>query len=249
MARAETSCCVKFVIRLWQAEKLIVEVQRTSGCCCRYQQIAKAVLRATRGVSAPAPKQLPMPKCVPPNVDWEQCTIEGLEIAQNSLKGSSIDAHLLALQSLAQLTESCKCRTFAAKSILSSSSEILPIVLSLIQEKPNNMLTDMEQEHCDHMHFQALLVLANCLKNTEVVPDLTELTSQATIVALVNDVSNASSKPHTAAAACRCLQALIKTEACRKLVVELGAHSFTAAANQCRHAVLEEESAKLLEEL
>jgi hypothetical protein len=189
-----------------------------------------------------------MPKCLPA-ADWELCTAESLEIACNSLKGKCIDGHLVALQSLAQLTECCKCRAFAAARIVSSSSEPLVIVLSLIQGNSDEMLTDMEQEHCDRMRFYALQILANCLKIVGTVPDLPELTSEATVFALVKDVSNASSKPHTAAAACRCLQALVKTESSRKLICELGAASFTAAAQQCRHAILEEESAKLLQEL
>jgi len=241
---------VKFAIRLWKAEKLIVECQRTAGCCFRYRQIAKCVLRAARGESGPVPQPLPLPKCLPP-MDWEQCTAESLEIASNSLKGKCIDGHLVAVQSLAQLTECCMCRPFAAASILSPSSDLLVVLLSLIQGKSNEMLTDTEQEHCNCMRFYAIQVLANCLKlvGTGTVQALPELTSEATVFALVKDVSNASSKPHTAAAACRCLQALVKTESARKLVIELGAANFTAAAQQCRHAILEEESAKLLQEL
>lgn len=270
LAKAETSRCLKFAVRLWEAkDQVVVEVQRTSGCCFLYQQTAKAVLCAAKYGSAhsKAPP-LTIPRCVPqiPEAAWEECTADELEIACASLKkGNRMDAHLLAIESLVQLTEATKCRAFCAKNILSAGSELLSTVLSLIQSsrvedrnsEDDEFFTDMEEEHLKIMHRHSLTILANCLQVTQqsgeltaAVQNLPELTCESTLTALVKDMSTASIKPHDAAAACRCLQALCKSEAAKQRVLQLGgAGHVSAAAHHCRHAHLEEECSILLGEL
>lgn len=210
-----------------------------------------------------------MPKCVPqlPDSEWEACTADGLEIAVHSLKQvHRWDAHLLAIESLVQLTEkTSKCRAFCAKNILSKDSELLCTILSLIQcsrmkdseEFNSNSTNTAKEQHLQVMHRHALVILANCLQILELSGDLAaalndvpELTCDATLQALVSDMSTAASKPHDAAAACRCLHLLCRccTDS-KQRVLQLGAADHVSAALQCRHAILQKECALLMRDL
>jgi hypothetical protein len=105
------------------------------------------------------------------------------------------------------------------------------------------------------MHRYALIILGNCLGSIEHAGDLTmtiqslpELTSELTIRALTNDVAQAYSKPHEAAASCRCLRALAQT-GCAAVACDTLRSATRFAAESCRHAALEEESRKLMNDL
>lgn len=268
LAKAETRDCFTFSVRLWEVdEQVVVEIQRSSGCSFSYHQTAKAILRAAKFGSSPmkAPP-LSIPRCVPqlPGVEWDSCTAEGLEIVGKSLKqGSRLDAQLLAMESLVQLTEASKCRAFCAKSILSSDSELLSSILSLIktsrmkEAEDNEFSTEITEEHLKKMHHHALTILANCLQCGQqscelsvAVQGLPELTCDAILNALVRDLAAASSKPHDATDACRCLQALCGACAdTKERVLQLGAAGFVSDAKHFRHALLEKECAILMREL
>jgi hypothetical protein len=272
IARAETSDCLKFAVRLWEsAGQIIAEVQRMSGCCFLYQQAAKAVLRAAKyGESAPIAKPLappPLPRCVPqiPASEWEACTAEGIEIANRSLQpGNRYDAHLLAMKSLVQLTEASKCAEFCVKHILSKESELLSTIISLIQtsrlskddEADVGDDSNLVQEYHEVMHRHALCVLANCLQASlktdefmSIIDALPDLTCDATLSSLIQDLAAASSKPHDAAAACRCLHALCQANEVKSMVMGLDVVGHVEAALRCRHVVLQEECSHLIREL
>lgn len=270
IARAETSHCLKFAIRLWKVRGTIcVEVQRTSGCCFLYQQTAKAVIRAAVSSTAVAiPKMsLPMPRTVPhiSDVMWEQCTSDDLENVCSSLhEDNRMDAHVMAAEALVQLSEASQCRIFCANKILSSNCELLSTLLMLVQcsqtkekEIKREAHFKMEETHFALMHRHALTVLANCLsaihESGELenrLKDLSELTSASTVKALVKDVSLAHKNPHEATTACRCLHALCShSEECKAMVICEGGMSAASVAKQCRHALLESEATKLLQEL
>ena len=261
----------------------MVEVQRTAGCCFLYQETAKAVLRAAKNIgtvggSCRSPafgsrRSLPMPMCVPqiPDSVWEECTQDDLDNACALFKpGNRLDAHMLAAESLVQLSEASKCRKFCAKKILTPTSEILSALVSLVQcsqfdDKEAEVAgkrvdegSTMEAEHFQLMHRHALTVLANCLGVMQeqgelcaCLADLPELTSDMTVQALVDDLGTASTQPHAAAAACRCLHALCCGSGdCKNALVRLGGKPVAKAALQhCQHAMLESEASKLMQDL
>lgn len=261
----ETSNCLKLCVRLWKhkQDKIIVECQRSAGCCYLFQQTAKAILRAANAESCEPVTSLPLPKSVPavPLDVWEQATIEDIALACESLRSKRLDAHIMALESLMQLSVAAKCRLICAKQVLSSEcgSEILDILVGLIQcsnsKSEDKYLTDMEKDQAALMRRYALIVLGNCLGSIEqagdlnhTVSNLPELTSELTIRALTNDVFQACSKPHEAAAACRLLRALAQT-GCAAVSCDQLRSAARFAAETCRHAALEEESRKLINDL
>ena len=185
-------------------------------------------------------------------------------------QANRLDAHMLAAESLVQLSEASKCRVFCAKKILSAdnNSGLLSTLLSLVQcsrmnnegdeEEEEEVYSVMEETHFRLMHRHALTVLANCLSAVresgelqDLLADLPELTSDSMVQALVQDLSLARDKPHEATAACRCLQALCCcSDDCKAKVVDLGAKPLVnAAQHQCRHALLEAEASKLMQDL
>jgi len=275
IARAETQQGLKFAIRIWKAkDQVVVEVQRTAGCCFLYHETVKAILRAAKSGAGDRSSPVlstrmsfPMPKSVPqiPDSAWEECTTEDLESVCHSLQpGNRMDAHMLAAESLVQLSEATKCRFFCAKKILTPNCELLSTLLSLVQcsrmneSSSEDELSTMEQTHFQCMHRHALTVLANCLCAVQesgelraLLADLPELTSDSTVTALVDDLSWSKTKPHDAAAACRCLQALCSgSEECKNTLVRLGGKLVVSAAQQqCRHALLETEAFKLMQDL
>lgn len=266
IARAETSGSLKFAVRLWEAKgELVVEVQRTSGCCFLYQQTAKAVMQAAKFGSAPAKaaRSLPIPRSIPrlPDMEWESSTVEGIQLACETLKEDNrLDAHVFAIESLVQISEASKCRAFCARNILSADSELLSTLLSLIQcsrmEDAEELSTSTAQERVRMMHRHALTILANCLAFMHesgglptALQDLPELTCDATLSALVQAVAIANSEPHDAAAACRCLQALCQGSEIKQRVVQLGASRHVSAAQRCRHVILQDECTRLMRDL
>ena len=279
IARAETQQCLKFAVRLWsssikECQQIVVEVQRTAGCCFLYQETAKAILRAAKNGSGSTTgptfcssrKSLPMPKCLPqiPDSVWEECTRDDLDNACSLLKpGNRLDAHMLAAESLVQLSEASKCRAFCAKAILSPKCELLSTLVSLVQcprvkDHEGDKIFSMEETHFQLMHRHALSILANCLgvlqesgELTDFLADLPELTNISTIQALMNDLQLAQTQPHDAAAACRCLQALCRgSDQCKNALIHMGAKPMAMAAKHlCRHAVLESEASKLMQDL
>lgn len=258
IARAETSHCLKFSVILFQErDQLIMEVQKSSGCCFLFNQAVKKLFSAAKsGASEPSKTVgLPMPRSVPaiPDSAWEECTEESLDICRSQLKERRVDAHLLAVESLAQISDkSSKCRSFCAKHVMKPSSELLHAVLSLIQvsrlDTEDSFASELEQQQFAMMHRHAVEILNNCL---EVVPSavstLPELTCPATLNALLLDVQSAKNKPHEAAAACKCLTLLSKN--CKTILMEQDVPSLLHAAVQCRHATLEEECTKLMNTL
>jgi hypothetical protein len=234
-------------------QELVVEVQRISGCGFLFLQVAKTVLRAAKNMvaasksSTAAAKRCsltprPMPLSLPPlrDEEVERCTTEVLEIAHRDLQpGMRTDAHVLALESLAKLSsetssssnKSSPCRDMCVRKILQNDSDLLSVLVNLIEcarlrgqdddgdeseEQDEECRTSLAREQYDLMHRHALTTLANCLRHrcsTNAAETQQQqhvlLQSDALLHALVRDVGAASTRPHEAAAACQCLRALL----------------------------------------
>jgi hypothetical protein len=260
IARATCSKCVKFAVRLWNYQgDIVVEIQRSSGCSFLFQQIAKKILEtadparaAKRGFRSPPP----LPRSLPPipDAEWETSTCEGIQDATNAFLNNErrIDSQLFAIESLVHLSESMKCKRACAEAVLQADGPILPHVVSLIQFTPeaSNAYTD-ETEAIMHRH--AVNLLANCLETIQAATDditstlekLPVVTSDEMLRALLREMD--VNRPHDAAAACRCLSALLagRSSDLKDRAIRMGANDAASAVSRCRHALLEMESAKL----
>lgn len=238
-----------------------------------YCQTAKTVLRAAKtGVAkkaTPSRATSPIPACVRgcvPNIpldDLNDAVKHSLLCACDMFKGERIDAHMLAVESLVHLTKACHSKSFCANFIL--SSELLECLLSLILSSrlnrksapANHEVSDVEKEHLAMMHRHALTVLANCLSALDesmelssVISKMPELVSDNLLKTLVVVVAGAASQPHQAVDACRCLQKLCqRSEFAKSEVANMGAFMYLEHAQNCRHAMLQEASVKLMCEL
>jgi hypothetical protein len=267
LATAETSNQVVFTIRLWSHKKqVLVELQRVSGCCFFYQQTVKALFRAAKGEpERRLSYNYSIPDCVPQESPEEtkQCVQEGIDCASALLKKEGrFDSHALAMESLVHITNATKCRTFAAHCILCGDflSTLICLVEASRMERPGTAmqgLSSMEEEHFRVMHRHALAVLANCLSALDdsgelahVLKQQPELSSTTFLLALLDDVANATDRPHDACQATRCLRALVQTcsDTKSRIVGELGGLPALEAAHSqgiCRNAYLETECQKL----
>jgi hypothetical protein len=242
---------------LWDDEgKVLVEVQRLTGCGFLFHQAARSILLAAKGTPLVKSKQaFRLPAWIPHETmeESQECMKEDLEIASTLLKCPKIDGHMLALESLMQLTQATKCPSFAAHCVL--CGEFLPTLLSLIEScKSKSSSEGIEGEQLSVMHRNALTVLANCLTALESSGELISciekqdsLVSKQLLLALLDDVSAARERPLDATQAIRCLQPLVKVH--RQLLETRGAAEILGEAEEfgkCRHAQLEAECRKLV---
>jgi hypothetical protein len=258
---AESNDCVKFAVLLFADQGMIViEVQRQTGCSFLFHQAAKAILRSAKGIRTPSAlkRRFTIPSCVPRESPEQQqrCIEEGLEIAFNLLKKDRLDAHLLAMESLEQLTRGSECRSFAASKVL--CGQLLSTLVSLIESRESNQaeaVSEMEKKHFAVMHRHALTILANSLAAVQESGELlgllsksNELCSQSLFTVLVSDLNASSQRPYDACQSARCIQSFVSCEEVKDQLMDLGAADAVSTAcveGGCRNAMLENESKKL----
>ena len=132
-----------------------------------------------------------------------------------------MDAQLLAMQSLEQLTRSTSCKTFASKTIM--SGPFLKTLTNLVEatQKPQNEFESVpviQERHEGMKHRLALSVLANCLTALDqsgdlvsVITGITDFPSETLAVSLLEDLRAADELPHESCQAARCIQYLAKS--------------------------------------
>jgi hypothetical protein len=257
MIDCETAEHVHFCVRLFREnEHVIVEVQRLAGCGFLFHQVAKCVLKGAKGAKLNlrrASRSFSIPKCVPKIDSGKKDVEEALETASCLMKQDRIDAHLMALETLAHLSQATsEQRGFTAHCIL--CGEFLETLVCLIESyrMPNDVqsvLSDIEKSHLAMMRRHALNILASCLLTLEQSGELAhlvekqhELSSKGLLMALVDEVAGASTRPHDACSAVRCLQSLVKDSSARSILTEMGLLESITSANEtgvCRHAALQ----------
>ncbi|KAL7572309.1 hypothetical protein ACA910_017906 [Epithemia clementina (nom. ined.)] len=196
----ETQDNVQFTVRLWEAGKskpghVLIETQKTHGCGYSYVQAAKSVLRAAKGMAAPAasaptsrmtpapqavalpaPPPVPMPsrmvRPIPQDEKDEEATgevsvREGLSIAAEMLSQKQHHSSLLALETLEQLSRTNNVhQNFVARHLLSGQDGFCNTVVTLIQSDPRDCI-QAEKDFMALMRRYALAVLANCVTSLE----------------------------------------------------------------------------------
>jgi len=258
MVEAETHDGVTFTTRLFSdGNKVVVELQRQAGCSFMFNQTAKTVLRAAKGLGQTKRKPMPVVPSVPKCAieEEKECLESGLEQAADLLKKDRLDAHLLAMESLSQLSQSTKCNCLVAKTIL--CGPLMENITSLIEcwsvcsnEEEKG---EAEEHHCATMHRRAIAVLANCLNTLEAEGELEAVLKQQTeqvcslsvVIALVDELRRAEERPHDAFEAARCLGPLVRVcPECKPRFMECnGLHATSAAhiTGSASHANLEKE--------
>ncbi|GAX12916.1 hypothetical protein FisN_32Lh062 [Fistulifera solaris] len=235
---------VEFVMRFFQTDDdcLIVEAQRCCGCSFSFHQLAKCVLRSAKGLpSTSAARPLPLPKCLPPVSEEEQqsCINEGIEIAISLMKQGSLDAQLMALESLSQMSHGSP----AAAAMIFKNTELFDFILSFAQLPTNNDY-EMERSNECQMHRAAMKVIANCLESVHSnleVKCRDALLNDALLASLLSEVSVGHEKPHEACQAIRVLQVLAQVSAETKQRIQV----HLPVAEDYRHARLGELAQQL----
>jgi hypothetical protein len=253
---AETCDCVKFAVRLFADQgKIVVEIQRKCGCSFQFREAARAVLRSAKGSTTQAPKRkLAIPSCIPrQTMEQQQERAEScLEVALQQLCSERLDSQLIGMESMEQMTR-CASAGHISRKILQGSC--LEKVLSAAQDDVTNACAEMEEQHMSMMKRRATTVLANALcalsqsGHLEVVlKDCSELRSETFICNLVETLGDASTLPHEATQAARCIQHLMTSKDVLTVLVEMSAISIVSeacATGACQSSSLEQESKKL----
>jgi hypothetical protein len=220
---------------------LIVEAQRCCGCSFSFHQLAKCVLRSAKGLpSTSAARPLSLPKSLPPVSEEEQqsCINEGIEIAISLMKQGSLDAQLMALESLSQMSHGNP----AAAALILENKELFNFLLSFAQITAKDYETERSNE-CQ-MHRAAMTVIANCLESLH--PNVESkcrdaLLGDAILASLLSEVSVGHEKPHEACQAIRVLQVLAQVSAETKQRIQV----HLPVAEDYRHARLGELAQQL----
>jgi hypothetical protein len=225
-------------------EYIIVEAQKCCGCSVSFHQLAKCVLRSAKGLPAAVAtvRPLPLPKCLPRFSEEEQqsCINEGIEIAISLMKQESLDAQLLALESLAQMSQDNP----SAAAMMFGNNELFDFLLSFARLRTNNDYETERSNECQ-MHRAAMTVVANCLESLH--PNLEQkcrdaLVSDSLLASLLSEVSLGQEKPHEACEAIRVLQVLAQASTETKQRIQL---HMTPPLEDYRHARLGELSQQL----
>jgi hypothetical protein len=237
---------VKFNIRLFTSgKKIVVEIQRVSGCCFLFHQSTKNVLPAALGQAAQPTITLTIPPCVMSELEEEDATEEALFMALNMLQSPRFDCNILAMESLASVT---KANSAAAKSVV--NGPLMSLILGWVEGQNADDEDFYELEHLVKMHRYALVVLANCL--TALSPTETPKVSDECLMILIGELKAACERPHDACEAAKSLKALVRSNDVRMRVLAMGAPCAVIGAYQLgksQHHQLEKESLSLQMEM
>ena len=235
--------------------KIVVEVQRKCGCSYRFRETARTVLRSAKGV---APERARPALAIPSSIlldtpkQQQHRAESALEVAMQQLSSDRLDTQLIGMESLEQITQSAS-RFCVSNMVL--EGECLAKVLAAAQDHAGNARSEFEEQHISIMKRRAMTVVANalsCLAESGRLDSLLsqcgEIKSESFICSLVDTLREASTSPHDATQAARCIQHLLTSKEVEAVLIEMSAISVVSDActsGACRSALLEQESKKL----
>lgn len=198
---AEATCGLKFAINLFEIgngnRKVVVEVQRFSGCSYGFHVAASVILKSVRGIPLSRTPSLELPKSIPQDAQEERrkCiefdTYQALDLVRSHRK----DAQLLGLQSLERLSTDEH-----AAGLLQNNESIASLQSFLQSESPTCV-----------MKRRALGILANIMKTCPKPEDRCDkLQCRVFLETLFGILEKHASSPHEACAATRCLQSSLE---------------------------------------
>jgi len=237
MAVAETDNHTTFEIWMYRHRNndqngnlpsLLLEVQRKSGCSISFHWVARAILKAAKGISVAAAVPRPsISSFIPPpskkaKIAQENDVFESIENVHSLLEKDRFDANILGMQTLRSLTslQSTTAETAAtvSKLILVGNEEMSAIgdkVKSIVQNGCNNddYECDMERHYGRIMYSHALGVIANSLDIISTIEDFNSLESDKwfieDLLSLLLTEIQCIQRPHDACEAARCLNVLV----------------------------------------
>jgi len=253
---AETCDCVKLAVRMFMDNgKIVVEVQRKCGCSYRFRETARTVLRSAKGVTAERVRPvMAIPSSIPLDtpVQQQQRAESAVQVAMQQLCSDRLDSQLIGMESLEQITQSAS-RFCVSNMVL--EGECLAKVLAAAQDDIVNATSEFEEQHITVMKRRAMTVVANALsalaesgRLDSLLSGCGELKSESFICSLVETLREASTSPHDATQAARCIRHLLTSKEVEAVLIEMSAISVVSDActsGACRSALLEQESKKL----
>eukprot|EP00568_Trieres_chinensis_P003696 CAMPEP_0183311180 /NCGR_PEP_ID=MMETSP0160_2-20130417/35581_1 /TAXON_ID=2839 ORGANISM="Odontella Sinensis, Strain Grunow 1884" /NCGR_SAMPLE_ID=MMETSP0160_2 /ASSEMBLY_ACC=CAM_ASM_000250 /LENGTH=381 /DNA_ID=CAMNT_0025475681 /DNA_START=153 /DNA_END=1295 /DNA_ORIENTATION=+ len=247
---------VELRIQLYQGDDIsrrgiVVEVQKKRGCSFRFHKLARAILRAARGIDVGSLHNGITPKMVSVAllqkrrhaidgmvVTQAQSKIDNaLESAENLLEKDRMDANVLGIESLVLLTDEkssgIESASYAAKSIITNDDKFTSMVLSFLKPSPPCIGDSTEQEHINKMRHQALMTLANSLavlaRNAtdaeRLLPCKKWSEDKGLLSIVIDELKQSQARPHTGYQAMRCLNGMMQiSDVLKHRAIELGAY-------------------------
>jgi DNA-binding transcriptional ArsR family regulator len=240
---------------------VVVEVRRQAGCSFHFRDAAKAILRSSKGLGKQRSglRSAPVKKfCIPPMLpkrsreEYHECIRDDFRVACNMLHSTTADSHLLALESMGKMTTTSDSRDVASKLVL-RNYDCIKKLLNLLD------LYTKEQRYGSTHCRKILEVLANSFEAIS-ISDLAEILStnnhdlkaRTFVSFLISSLEEASTRPHDAFQAARCMRCLLVSKEVESLLVEMSAMDAISSARSVGlncHEQLEQESFKLLGQL
>lgn len=262
---AETHCGVKLVISLFAHDGMVVvEVRRRTGCSFQFRDAAKSILRSSKALGKQRPmtsRKFGLPPTLPKRSReaYHDCIRDDFRIAFNMLQSQKADAHLLALETMGKLTTISDASDVAAKMVL-GNRECIKQLLTLLdvysKGRPN---PENEPSYRSTQCRRILEILANSceeMSNSDLATILStndhSLKTRSFLSSLLSSLDEASTRPHDAFQAARCMRRLLISKEVENLLIEMSAIDAISSARsvgvKC-HEQLEQESFKLMGQL
>jgi len=263
----ETQHGIKLLIALFGCNDMtVVEVRRQSGCSIQFRDAAKAILRSSKGLAGKQQRSVATRKfCIPPTLPrrtlkaHQECIREDFQIAYTMLHSKKADAHLLALETMGRMTTSSEANDVAAKLVL-SNYDCVKQMLFLLDFYKDRSIPEMKPSYRSSTVCRKVLeILANsceAISKTDLAGILStndhDLKTRSFICFLMSFLDEASTRPHDAFQAARCMRSLLISEEVENLLVEMSAIDVISTARSVGlsfHLELEQESNKLMGQL
>lgn len=264
---AETQHGIKLAISLFgHCDMIVVEVRRQSGCSILFRDVAKNVLRHSKGLGDQQQQGLLTRKLsIPPMLtrrSWNvqcECIRDSFRIACSMLQSSKADTHILAIESIGKMILCSEAKVVAAKLLLSSHDCLKRILFLLDSYTTDRSSSGMESGYHSILCRKILEALANAceiLNENDLAVILSrndhDLKTNSFVNLLLSFLREASTRPHEAVHAARCMRYLLISKEVVRLLVEMSimdviTNSRCVGVNV--HEALEEESNKLMGQL
>jgi len=264
--QAETRDGVKLIISLFDQDGMVVvEVRRQAGCSFHFRDAAKAILRSSKGMGRQQ-RSLPVKKFnIPPMLPkrsreaFHECIRDDFRIAFNMLQSQKTDAQLMALETMGKMTTISGSSDMAGKLVL-NNNDCVKQLLTLLDLHNQERASPESESPCHSKQCRKVLeLIANsfeAISNIDLATILSsnehELRSTSFISFLVSSLNEASTRPHEAFQAARCLRCLLVSKEVENLLVEMSAIDAITSARSVGvncHQELEQESFKLMGKL
>jgi hypothetical protein len=262
----ETQHGIKLLISLFGYNDMtVVEVRRQIGCSIQFRDAAKAILISSKGLGKQQRSVATRKFCIPPTLPrrslkaHHECIRDDFQIAYTMLQSKKADAHLLALETMGKMTTSSEANDVAAKLVL-SNYDCVKQMLFLLDFYKHRLIPEMKPcYHSSTVCRKILEILANsceAISKSDLAGIISandhDLKTRSFLSLLLSSLDEASTRPHDAFQAARCMRSLLISEDVENLLIEMSAIDVISSALSVGltfHLKLEQESNKLMGQL